>query len=79
MLGAYTQQFGRPHAGDFVNYAVSHASVHITKRAPTINVVPLFLKLHRPILYGIVKSDFTSNFTGFPGYEPPWVQLCSVH
>ena len=46
------------------NYVFSHASVHITKRALTINVVPLFLKLHRPILYGnIIKRSFNPLLT----------------
>ena len=42
-------------------YVFSHASVHITKRALTINVVPLF---HRPILYGnIIKWPFNPLLT----------------
>ena len=46
------------------NYAFSHASVHITKRALTINVIPLFFKLHRPILYGnIIKRPFNPLLT----------------
>ena len=59
-----------PHSNSAVrtrvitNYVFSHASVHITKRALTINVVPLFLKLHRPILYGnIIKRPFNPLLT----------------
>ena len=48
-------------------YVFSHASVHITKRALTINVVPLF---HRPILYGnIIKRSFNPLLTYMIEFE----------
>ena len=50
-------------------HVFSHASVHITKRALTINVVPLF---HRPILYGnIIKRPFNPLLT----YDWIWIRI----